>query len=326
MWLRKITIFSQKYLFELRNNVRFIRHKPWVPKFRIIRQMQPWDSPVDLNEDKVSPDESSSDFQRRLRRNGMLPPLLFHDRPINIGHTGSILDPYTPPDGDGRKSLLSSKKFTQLKDGLLDKGRNYKDTMLIRSYEPSFKPKLFAAKAESIYVEAHDLLQNHRQNESRLFELVTEKALVDMTADLKLRTLQWRFKGNIELPRVVHIRCTEFMSKGNYFAQVTVRLYTQQILAIYNRFGRLLYGNPDVAVDVLEYAVFEKHVSDEYGIWRLHGKVQSPSSTPHYTYIPTQRLISSVPSPKSEPNNLLLENNNLDNSSAASSPSQETPN
>ncbi|CAH8515002.1 unnamed protein product [Schistosoma turkestanicum] len=312
MWWRSVTVFNHKYIPEFRSNVRFIRDKPWVPKFRLIRQMQPWDSPVDPSSNRVSEHEGVSDMRRRLRRNGMLPPLIFQDRPINIGHTGGIFNPYVPPDGDYQTSLLSPKRLTSLKDNLLSKGKNYKDLMLIRSYEPSFNSKLFAVEAENIYVEAHDLLQNYRQNESRLFELVTEKALAEMTADLKLRTLRWKFVGNIEPPRVVQIRCNELLSKSNYYAQVTVRFYTQQILSIYNRFGRLLYGNPDTAVDVLEYTVFEKHISDEYGTWRLHGKISHPNSTSKFTYIPTQRLLpvnsSSTTTPEST--NLLANNEN----------------
>lgn len=46
-----------------------------------------------------------------------------------------------------------------------------------------------------------------------------------------------------------------------------------QILAIYDRFGRLIYGHPSSPVDVLEYVVFESHITDEYGRWRIHGKV-----------------------------------------------------
>ncbi|TNN08181.1 putative 39S ribosomal protein L45 isoform 3 [Schistosoma japonicum] len=160
MWWRGLTVFSQKYSFELRSNVRYIRHKPWVPKFRLIRQMQPWESPVDLSANKLNENESTSDLRRRLRRNGMLPPLLFYDRPINIGHTGQIFDPYVPPDGDGQTSLLSPKRLTHLKDELVDKGKNYKDLLLIRSHEPSFKSKPFASEAENIYIEAHNLLQN----------------------------------------------------------------------------------------------------------------------------------------------------------------------
>ena len=46
-----------------------------------------------------------------------------------------------------------------------------------------------------------------------------------------------------------------------------------KILAIYDRFGRLAYGSEKLAKDCLEYVVFEKHIADEYGCWRLHGKI-----------------------------------------------------
>ena len=40
-----------------------------------------------------------------------------------------------------------------------------------------------------------------------------------------------------------------------------------------HRFGRLIHGSEAVAKDVLEYCVFEKHLSNVYGTWRLHGKI-----------------------------------------------------
>ena len=46
-----------------------------------------------------------------------------------------------------------------------------------------------------------------------------------------------------------------------------------QSLAIYDQFGRLMYGDESVAKDILEYVVFEKHLADEYSVWRIHGKV-----------------------------------------------------
>ena len=39
------------------------------------------------------------------------------------------------------------------------------------------------------------------------------------------------------------------------------------------RFGRLIHGNENIAKDVLEYCVFEKHLSNVYGVWRLHSKI-----------------------------------------------------
>lgn len=46
-----------------------------------------------------------------------------------------------------------------------------------------------------------------------------------------------------------------------------------QTLAIYDRFGRLMYGSEQVPKDVLEYVVFERHLPNPYGLWRLHGKI-----------------------------------------------------
>ena len=68
-------------------------------------------------------------------------------------------------------------------------------------------------------------------------------------------------------------------SKDNMFGQLTVRMHTQQTLAVYDRlnsnltqtfysvffpprFGRLIHGSETVAKDVLEFVVFEKHLSN----------------------------------------------------------------
>lgn len=46
-----------------------------------------------------------------------------------------------------------------------------------------------------------------------------------------------------------------------------------QVLAVYDRFGRLIHGSEILAKDVLEYVVYEKHLSYRYGVWRIHGKI-----------------------------------------------------
>lgn len=54
---------------------------------------------------------------------------------------------------------------------------------------------------------------------------------------------------------------------------MTVRFHTKQQLAVYDRFGRLLHGSEILAKDVLEYIVYEKHLSNMYGVWRIHAKI-----------------------------------------------------
>ena len=45
-------------------------------------------------------------------------------------------------------------------------------------------------------------------------------------------------------------------------------------MAVYDRFGRLAFGSDTLPKDVLEYVVFEKHISNPYGSWRLHDKIE----------------------------------------------------
>ena len=54
-------------------------------------------------------------------------------------------------------------------------------------------------------------------------------SLQEMIHNLDKRTLRWNFIKSLEPPRVAHIRTTNVVSKENIFAQVTVRLHTQQV-------------------------------------------------------------------------------------------------
>lgn len=74
-------------------------------------------------------------------------------------------------------------------------------------------------------------------------------------------------------------------------------LSSWQTLAIYDRFGRLMYGQEDVPRDVLEYVVFEKHLVNPYGSWRMHGKI-TPPWAPHKQPILKMMMI---PGPQLKP-------------------------
>ncbi|XP_041372149.1 probable 39S ribosomal protein L45, mitochondrial [Gigantopelta aegis] len=95
----------------------------------------------------------------------------------------------------------------------------------------------------------------------------------EMVFGLENKTFRWMFVESIEPPRVTQVRTQEVFGKDNLFAQITVRMHTKQILAVYDRFGRLMYGSDRIAKDVLEYVVLEKHIANEYGLWRIHSKI-----------------------------------------------------
>nr|CAG4648877.1 EOG090X0DDP [Polyphemus pediculus] len=141
----------------------------------------------------------------------------------------------------------------------------------IRSFDEDFDPKEFSEVAQQLYIKAHKALAE--KDHDTLHECVTELAFPLMTNDIRFCTVRWNFIKSLEPPRVVHVRCTDVVSKDNVFAQVTTRFHTQQTLAVYDRFGRLMFGNEVVAKDVLEYVVFEKHVANQYGSWRIHEKI-----------------------------------------------------
>ena len=55
-----------------------------------------------------------------------------------------------------------------------------------------------------------------------------------MTHDIDKMTIEWEFLGSIEPPKVVHVQCAETVMKGVYFAQITLRAHTKQVLWAHN--------------------------------------------------------------------------------------------
>lgn len=159
----------------------------------------------------------------------------------------------------------------------------------IRQYEEDYDPVQFAEKAQEIYVSAHEALAAN--NRERLQELVTERAYPEMLHNTQSKTLRWKFLKSLEPPRVVQVRCTDLVTKENLFAQVTVRFHTQQTLAIYDRFGRLMHGSEILAKDVLEYVIFENNISNQYGVWRLHAKIIPDWTPPRQPSLKTYRVV-----------------------------------
>merc|ERR1719384_502385 len=141
----------------------------------------------------------------------------------------------------------------------------------IRKYEEDFDARKFVDTATEIYIAAHRALADGE--DELLHKFATEKAYPEMMNMAKRKTIRWNFIKSLEPPKVVHARHAEIITKENMFGQLTVRFNTQQTLAVYDRFGRLIHGSETVAKDVLEYVVFEKHLSNTYGTWRLHAKI-----------------------------------------------------
>lgn len=100
-----------------------------------------------------------------------------------------------------------------------------------------------------------------------------------MARGLRYKTLRWKWVEEIEPSYVVAIKSGEIL-KGMTMAQVTIRMHSKQTCAIYDRFGRLMFGNEITPKDILEYVVFERILTYPYSQWRVHSKI-----TP--TWLPT---------------------------------------
>ncbi|XP_053944497.1 39S ribosomal protein L45, mitochondrial [Cuculus canorus] len=240
---------------------------------------------------ELTPEEK----ERRLKSLGTVFPEEHMERTFYLACTADIIDPYIPPEGDARLTSLS-------KDGLKQKMEKMKRTAAsqlalrkIKDHDPNFSSKTFPEKAQEIFIEAHNSLANF--NKQKLHSLVTERCYPEMVRGNRYKTIRWSFVESLEPPRVVHIRCDSIVNRGNLYGQVTVRMHTRQILAIYDRFGRLMYGGEQVPKDVLEYVVFEKYLVNPYGTWRMHGKIVPEWAPPKEPIVKTVM----IPGPTLDP-------------------------
>ncbi|XP_055950532.1 probable 39S ribosomal protein L45, mitochondrial [Argiope bruennichi] len=225
----------------------------------------------DFEEQRRDEKLSLEEMRSKLKEKGIVPPREWSEKPIFVSCTANVIDPYVPPEGDGKMSVVTGPGAKQVYETIGKKGKSYMALRKIRNIDYEFDVPTVAQKVQDIYIEAQNALA--ARDEDRLHDLVTEKAFPEMIENTKNKTIVWKFIQQLEAPRIVHIRTTELVNKSNIFAQVTCRLHTQQILAIYDRFGRLMHGSEDTVKDVLEYVVLEKHITLPHGSWKLHAKI-----------------------------------------------------
>lgn len=233
--------------------VRYRRTKHWNPKFKKLRALK--FIKVELpkfNEDKE--DLSEEQIRSKMKEMGVLPPRPWVERPFYLSATGGIFEPYVPPEGDGKISPITTQVIhVELKIIILEmklqlflilnvkllQGAKQKlqflekktKTMLairkIRSFEEDFDAPVFCTHTENIYKQIHEAMAN--KDLEKLEDLVTERAYPEVIHNIESTTIHWKYLETIELPRIVHARCTDVISKDNLFGQVTVRFHTKQV-------------------------------------------------------------------------------------------------
>ncbi|KAG9508987.1 putative 39S ribosomal protein L45, mitochondrial, partial [Fragariocoptes setiger] len=216
----------------------------------------------------MQPDEIRS----KLKEKGVAPPRPWEERKLYIASTNAVIDQYVPPEGDGVASFLSVDKAKQLSEATKRKAKQYREVNKIREFEgEDFNIDIFAEKCIEIYENAHLALME--KDMDNIFKYVTEWCYPFMAEGMRNSTIHWKLLENVEPPRVVNVKSGDNISKGNTYAQITVRFHTKQLLAVYDRHGRLTRGSETSIRQCVEYIVFEKYLANEYGTWRMHSKI-----------------------------------------------------
>jgi len=213
---------------------------------------------------------------------------------ISISCTRDVI--YTKMEEENKITASSSLK-DKTKKQLTTAIQEARSNRAIKKAVKGFHKRRFPGEAHKIYLEVHNLLNTdnwgiseRESTEDRLHELVTEYAYAGMVEGLDNKTIVWKFLHSIEAPVVVSIAHTPMLEEDNLYAQVVVRFHTKQILAVYDRFGRLMYGNADISRNVLENVVFERHLSDNEGQWRIHAKLPSEA----YEREPLKKTVATI--------------------------------
>ncbi|XP_063993208.1 large ribosomal subunit protein mL45 [Diachasmimorpha longicaudata] len=249
-------------------------HKHWNPKFKKLRAEKVIKVKLPDYQKEDNDELTAEKIRSKMKEQGLQPSNPWIERPIFISCTGSIFEEYVPPEGDGKFSVVTGAGAKQKVQFMTKKGRSYLATKKITSFLDEFSISAFEEEAQEIYIKAHQAIAD--KDNDALQTLVTERAFPEVKHNTNDKTIRWKFLQSLTPPRVVHARCTDLITKDNVFGQLTVRFHTQQTLAVYDRFGRLMHGSEFVKKDVLEYVVFENHLANKYGAWRIHGKIIPP--------------------------------------------------
>lgn len=98
----------------------------------------------------------------------------------------------------------------------------------IRSFDEDFDTPEFCKLAQDIYVKMYECMA--ARDEEKIKDYITERAYPEVMHNVIDKTIRWKMIESIELPRVVHARCTDIITKENIFAQLTVRFHTKQVM------------------------------------------------------------------------------------------------
>jgi len=192
-----------------------------------------------------------------------------------ISCSPQIFDPYKPPPNES-KVVQAVKSPARAVVSVRDKIALRK----MRKSMDDFDKEKFLELSHDIYLNLFREMSRVPMRIERLMQYCTEHCYPILLNGLEGMQLTWKYLETVEPSRIVKASVQPFIQDDHEFGQITVRKHSKQVLAIYDRFGRLVKGDPERPRSVLEYVVFERHMRPEdWGSeWRVHGKIQSAAT------------------------------------------------
>ncbi|CAG0892339.1 unnamed protein product, partial [Cyprideis torosa] len=128
----------------------------YLPEYRWHRSRNVY--PIPLPDFSEKAPESMEELRIDLKKKGIQPVAAWQEKPTTIASTTAILEPYVPPEGDGKVTMVSAKGARDAATLLGKKSLSYMAVRKIRSYEEGFDTGAFADLAQQIYLTIHETL------------------------------------------------------------------------------------------------------------------------------------------------------------------------
>ena len=109
---------------------------------------------------KTAETMSPEEMRAEMKKLGMLQPRApLQEVPMFIASTGVNFDAYSPPEEDSAVRIFSKAGAKERVGKITSKGKSFKATRKIRSFDEDFDPKTFGSEvAQQIYIDAHKCL------------------------------------------------------------------------------------------------------------------------------------------------------------------------
>ncbi|PAA46601.1 hypothetical protein BOX15_Mlig023218g1, partial [Macrostomum lignano] len=265
--------------------VRYARHKPWHPRFKIIRQLRVHEFGPELRnrpsvwfEDEFGRQRSMPDRIKLMQSHSQIQTLPFLHGSLFHRSSDRIFEPMEEADaveGSGLRSLVN--KTARLWDQKKPKSSHREAENLLKNNDliPSGGKEELARLLQDDYVSVNEQLQDLNKNAENLLENhLTPRGFKCMTDDILNRSYRFELLSVVSEPKIMKFAKQE-IGRDLQFVQATVRVHLRQRRAIFDRFGRLILGSWETPRELVEFPVYECNATAEFHQWLLHGRYQS---------------------------------------------------